>query len=72
MSKKGKQKVTIDGREYDFESFDEATRLNLNRLRIADQRIAQLRAELLMTQTARNVFARAIIETLPKDEEEGS
>lgn len=69
MSKKGNQKVTIDGQEYDFESFDEATRVNLNRLRIADQRISQLQADLFMTQTARGVFARAITEALPREEE---
>lgn len=65
-----KQKVTIDGKEYELDSLSEEAKNQLVNLRMADQRLVHLRADLAMTQTARNVYARALSESLPKAETE--
>jgi len=64
---KGNQKVTIDGREYALDSLNETARNQLGNLRMADQRIAHLQADLSMTQTARSVYAKILAENLPKE-----
>ena len=64
---KAPRKVTIDGKEYDFDSLNEVARNQLGNLRMADQRIAQLQADVALAQTARTVFAKLLGENLPKD-----
>lgn len=63
------QKVTIDGKEYQLDSLNEDARNQLTNLRMADQRIAQLRADLALAQTARNAYARVLADNLPKSED---
>ena len=65
--KKATQKITIDGREYALDSLNETARNQLGNLRMADQRIAHLQADLSMTQTARGVYAKILAENLPKE-----
>jgi len=67
VPKKEAQKVTIDGREYALDSLNETARTQLVNLRMADQRIAHLQADLSMTQTARSVYAKLLAENLPKE-----
>jgi len=61
--------VTIDGKEYDFDALNEAARNQLGNLRVADQKIAALKQEIALVQTARNAYAKTLAENLPKDEE---
>lgn len=62
------QKITIDGREFEFDDMNETARIQLGNLRAADQRIAQLKTDLAMAQTARNVYAKMLGDNLPKDD----
>jgi len=62
------RKVTIDGKEYELDSLNEAARNQLANLRVADQRLAQLRAELAMVQTARDTYAKVLADNLPKED----
>ena len=52
--------VTIDNKEYEFESLSEETRAQFVSLQFADQEIAQLQARLAAMQTARNAYAQAL------------
>ena len=63
------RKVTIDNKEYDYDSLNEAARNQLGNLRVADQRIAQLQQELALVQTARGAYAKVLADNLPKEEE---
>jgi hypothetical protein len=52
--------VTVDNKEYEFESLSEETRAQFVSLQFADQEIAQLQARLAAMQTARNAYAQAL------------
>ena len=60
-------KVTIDGKEYDSGNLSNEAQDNILNLRYCDQRLAELRRELAVTQTARNAYAQALQGQLPKD-----
>jgi hypothetical protein len=62
------QKVNIDGHEYKLDSLSEVARNQVGNLRVADQRIAQLKQELALVQTARAVYAKTLAENLPEPE----
>ena len=48
------KKITIDGKEYDSENLSEETINQFNSIRLTDVRLAELRRDLGITQTARN------------------
>ena len=52
--------ITIDGKEYDIEDFNDNARAQLASMQLADQKIAQLQSEIAMAQTARNAYAQAL------------
>ena len=52
--------ITIDGKEYEIEDFNDNARAQLASMQLADQKIAQLQSEIAMTQTARNAYAQAL------------
>ena len=52
--------VTIDNKEYEFESLSKETRAQFVSLQFTDQEIAQLQARLAAMQTARNAYAQAL------------
>jgi Family of unknown function (DUF6447) len=52
--------ITIDNKEYEFESLSEDTRAQFVSLQFTDQEIAQLQARLAAMQTARNAYAQAL------------
>ena len=52
--------VTIDNKEYEFESLSEDTKAQFVSLQFTDQEIAQLQARLAAMQTARNAYAQAV------------
>ncbi|CAA0091047.1 DUF6447 family protein [Zhongshania aliphaticivorans] len=60
------QKITIDGKEYDLASLTNEAKSQLMNIRVADQKIASAQQDLAVLQTARNAYARALAEALPK------
>lgn len=52
--------ITIDDKEYEFETLSEETRAQFVSLQFTDQEIAQLQARLAAMQTARNAYASAL------------
>ncbi len=62
--------INIDGIEYDLEEFSDGARAQLASMQLADQKIAQLQADLAMFQTARNAYAQALAAELPEVEDE--
>ena len=52
--------ITIDGKEYEIEDFNDNARAQLASMQQADQKIAQLQSEIAMAQTARNAYAQAL------------
>lgn len=62
--------INIDGMEYDLEEFSDGARAQLASMQLADQKIAQLQADLAMFQTARNAYAQALAAELPEVEDE--
>lgn len=60
-------KVTIDGKEYESEILSDAARSNLQNVQICDQKLAELKREQAIVQTARNAYANALKNDLPKD-----
>ena len=53
-------KVTIDGVDYDSETMTQDSRQKLEMLKMTEQRIRQMQAELAMMQTARQAYANAL------------
>ena len=60
-------KLTIDGKEYDNDALSEEARDNILNIRFCDGKMADLRREMAMVQTARNAYAGALQGQLPKD-----
>ena len=64
--------ITIDNKEFEFESLSEDAKAQLISMQFVDQEIAQLQARLAAMQTARIGYANALNEALPKKEEKKS
>ena len=60
-------KITIDGKDYDTEALSEDARNNLQNIQVCEQRIADLKRDMAIAQTARNAYAQALKGQLPKD-----
>jgi hypothetical protein len=60
------KKITIDGREFELDSLSEDIKRLIVRLRLADQRMAQLQQDLGFVQTARTAYARELVDSLPE------
>lgn len=61
------QTITIDGKEYALDDLSEAAKGQLTNLRVVDQEIARLQQQQAIAQTARNAYANALKEQLPKE-----
>lgn len=61
------QTITIDGKDYALDDLSEAAKGQLTNLRVVDQEIARLQQQQAIAQTARNAYANALKEQLPKD-----
>lgn len=59
-------KITIDGKEYDSESLSADAKAQLISLQVTDQEIQRLNIQMAIAQTARNAYAKALSELLPK------
>ena len=60
-------KITIDKKEYELDDLSEAAKSQLANMNLCDQRIQQLQRDIAITQTARNAYAAALKNELPKD-----
>lgn len=70
MTKQKEQKneptLTIDGKDYPLKDLSQEAQAQIASLRMTDQHIARLQMELAIAQTARNAYAKALSELLPK------
>lgn len=57
--------ITIDGKNFEFESLPDECKGQLGALRYVDAEIQRLQAQLAAMQTARNTYAQAVKESLP-------
>jgi hypothetical protein len=60
--------ITIDNKQYDTDTLSDSTKAQLTSLQVTDQEIQRLNIQLAIAQTARNAYARALNELLPKTE----
>lgn len=60
-------KITIDGKEYDTEALSDEAKGNIQNVQFCEQKMAELKRELAIAQTARNAYAQALKGALPKD-----
>ena len=58
--------VTISGTDYDFDALNETAQKMVAHVAAADARLEQLRADIAMVQLARDVYAKTLVESLPK------
>ncbi len=61
-------KITIDDKEYDSENLSEETLNQFNSIRLTDVKLAELRRDLGITQTARNAYAMALKAALDNED----
>ncbi len=62
--------INIDNSEYDFEGLSQEAKAQLQMLQATDQQIAHLNLRLAIAQTARNAYAKALKDALPKTDNE--
>ncbi len=66
---KDEKNVKIDGVSYKLSDLNENVHKQMNNLRVADQEITRLNHQLAIAQTARNSYAQALGEELPKTDQ---
>jgi hypothetical protein len=57
-------KVTIDGKEYESDTLSEATKTQLMNLSFVDSELRRLQAQAAVLETARQVYGRALRDSL--------
>ena len=62
--------VIIDDKEFDLDDLSDEARAQMESLRVCDIKIAETQQLMAMLQTARNAYASALKELVPKAEEE--
>lgn len=58
--------ITIDNKSYDLDSLSNDAKAQLEMMLATDAEIKRLQQNLAISQTARNAYARALSELLPK------
>ena len=58
-------KITIDGAEYDIDSFSKEAKAQLASIQFVDNELARLQATVAAMQTARNAYVVALKNSLP-------
>ncbi len=58
--------ITIDNKSYDLDSLSNDAKVQLEMMLATDAEIKRLQQNLAISQTARNAYARALSELLPK------
>lgn len=59
--------VTIDGRQFDLDTLSGEARQQAANIQVIDQEMARLKTRMQIYQTARNAFAVALQQALPKE-----
>lgn len=59
-------KITIDEKEYELDDLSQEAKAQLDSMLASDTKIAELQRDLAIVQTARNAYAIALKELLPK------
>ncbi|EQB34363.1 hypothetical protein M947_11385 [Sulfurimonas hongkongensis] len=59
--------ITIDGKTYNTDKLSDEAKDQLSSLQITDKEIASLKTQTAIAQTARNAYAKALADALPKD-----
>lgn len=59
--------VTIDGRQFNLDELSGEARQQAANIHVIDQEMARLKTQMLIYQTARNAFAVALQQALPKE-----
>lgn len=59
--------LTVDGKVYKISDLSEKASAELTSMRIAEQEMARLQAQLAIATTARNAYRQALVNLLPKD-----
>ena len=57
--------ITIDNKEYEFESLSDKAKAQLSSLQFVDGELARLQAKASVLQTARMAYANALKSSLP-------
>jgi hypothetical protein len=60
--------IKINDKNYDTDALSDSAKAQLTSLQVTDQEIQRLNIQLAIAQTARNAYARALNELLPKTE----
>jgi ABC-type antimicrobial peptide transport system ATPase subunit len=60
-------KVNIDGKEYDTDTLSNEAKINIQNVQYCEQKMVELKREVAIVQTARNTYAQALKNALPKD-----
>ena len=58
--------ITIDGQEYDTDTFSDQAKAQLVSLQVVDRKISDMNNDIMILQTARNAYAKALGELLPQ------
>ena len=61
--------IIINGQEYDSETLSDKAKAKLRSIQVVDSKIANLNTEVAIMQTARNAYAKALNELLPKNKQ---
>lgn len=62
------QTITIDDTEYRYADLSEKAQQQINNVSVVDREIARLEQQQALQQTARNAYARALTDALPKQQ----
>ena len=65
MNGKSMQKITIDNKDYDLDTFSDEAKAQLISFRFVENEIGRLQAQLAAMQTARIAYAKALSAALP-------
>lgn len=60
--------VTVDGRDFDLDKLSGEARQQALNVSIVDEEIRRLQVRLTIYNTARNAYATALLQALPKDQ----
>jgi len=61
-------KITLAGKEYETDNFDDAAKGHLRALQVCEAKMLDCKSELSILQTAHNAYAKALLEILDKDQ----
>lgn len=64
-------KVTINGAEYETDDMSDETKAQVQNIAYCDRKIADMKNEIAIVQTARNAYARNLSQALENGDDEG-